>query len=427
MEPIRTTKRALRRLLLDRQGLLAAPQPRADSDEARSKQAMAVIRQLEGVQIDPVSAVRPNQHLTLAARIAGYAPDALNGLLPRGEVFEYIANAACILPMEDYPIFEPTRRLMRQHTEARVEALRPVIEQVLLQLEREGPLPAKAFESDVRVHGYWDDANAAAKTKATSLALQLLVETAQVQIAGRAGNQRLFELSSRYVPADLLRQSDAIGQEEAENAMLLKYYRAYGVFEPSDSRFGWLRLPAQGRRDAIARHVAGGTAAQVAIDGLKQPYYILTADRERLAVHQEADAELDRRGQVDDLANSMNAAMEDDSLPFRFIPPLDNVLWSRKRLEDLFGFEYRWEIYTPAVKRKYGYYAMPILAGDRFIGRMDPRLDTKRRHLTVELLQLEPGLAFDGRFKRKLEDALETFARTHGAETLTIERYALGE
>ncbi|MBM7563124.1 DNA glycosylase AlkZ-like family protein [Paenibacillus sacheonensis] len=412
MDPIRTTKIALKRLLLDRQRLLEPPietdsqvEGKAPGDGMRQC-VLDVIRQLEAVQIDPVAAVRANQHLALAARIAGYEPEALNALLRDHEVFEYIANAACILPMEDYPIFEPIRQRMRQQTQASIESLQPVIGQVLERLDREGPLPAKSFDSEQRVHGYWDDANATAKTKASSLALHLLTDAAEIRIVGREGNQRLFHTALRSVPAELLRASERIDPAEALDAMLRKYFRAFGVFEPSDPRFGWQRLSAQERRHAAARHVEAGTIVPVAVEGLKQPYYILASDRERLSMHE------------------TEAALSEDR-PIRFLPPLDNLLWSRKRLEELFDFTYRWEIYTPAVKRTYGYYAMPILDGDRLIGRMDPRLDTKKRHLSVQLLQLEAGTAYNDRLRTRMELALDAFARTHGAETVSVERYAI--
>ncbi|KIL37350.1 hypothetical protein SD71_01340 [Cohnella kolymensis] len=399
--PVKTTKRALRRFLLETQMLLHPPEESPSSDEAMHRHVMDMIRKLECVQIDPVNAVRPNQHLTLAARIPGYRAETLNELLRGNEIFEYLANAACIIPMQDYAIFEPTRRRFRQHVQSGIDELGEIVGQVLEKLASEGPLPSKAFESDQKVHGYWDNVNA--KTKATSHALNLLTDGAQIRIVGRQGNQRLFDLVERTVPAELLALADQISTADALEAMLHKYFRAYRVFEPSDARFGWQRLGAGERREAIDRHMKSGHVAQVEVEGLTKPYYILASDVGLL------------EGQTD-------ADEIEPGQPVRFLPPLDNLLWSRKRLEDLFDFEYRWEIYTPAVKRKYGYYAMPILAGDRLIGRMDPRLDTKRSHLTVQLLQIEPEIQLTDGLHESVQTALESFARTHGAETVSIEK-----
>lgn len=395
---IRTNKQALRRFLLEKQLLL---KPRSNL-EASSELVLDFIRKLECLQIDPVAAVRANQHLVMSARLAGYEPGLLNDLLSDHKVFEYFANAACIIPMEDYPIFEPTRTRIRERTASAIAALQQVPEQVMDKLRHEGPLPARAFESDIRVHGYWENTNAAAKTKATSHAINLLTDAAHIRIVGREGNQRLFDLTGNSVPADLLRAAGELGREEAERSMLFKYFRAYRVFEPSDARFGWLRYTAAQRRDAVKLLIQSDILTEVEVEGLKHPYYVLTSDAEQLLVHHDSAAE------------EQEQAKEAEASDITFLPPLDNLLWSRKRLEDLFHFEYRWEIYTPAVKRKYGYYAMPILAGDRLIGRMDPRLDRKENALKVELLHFEPDVKVSAQLRKNVKQAVKEFAKANG-------------
>jgi uncharacterized protein YcaQ len=104
------------------------------------------------------------------------------------------------------------------------------------------------------------------------------------------------------------------------------------------------------------------------------------------------------------------------------LAPLDNLLWRRERLEDLFGFRYRWEGYTPLAQRRYGHYAMPILWGSHLIGRLDPRLDRERGRLIVRLLHLERGVAPTRALRRGLQAALETFSAFHGAREFTVER-----
>jgi uncharacterized protein YcaQ len=405
MKPVQTTKRALRRFLLETQLLLHPAEELASSAGAMRQRVLDVIRQLECVQIDPVSAVRPNQHLTLEARIAGYEPGILDELLRTNEIFEYMANAACIIPMEHYPIFEPTRQRLKLQVQSHIDNIWSIAEQVLQKLESEGPLPAKSFESNERVHGYWDNVNA--KTKATSHALNLLTDAAQIRIVGREGNQRLFDVTSRSVPVELRQLAEQIDTIEAREAMMQKYFRAYRVFEPSDPRLGWQRLSAIERREAIELYVKSGEVAPVEVAGLNKLYYILASDRDRLSVHEDEDR--------------ARAIENEAELSIHFLPPLDNLLWSRKRLTVLFDFDYRWEIYTHAVKRKYGYYAMPILAGDRLIGRMDPRLDKKQGHLKVQLLQIDPEIDFNERLRDSVQRALETFAHLHGAITVSIE------
>ncbi|MBP3964047.1 winged helix-turn-helix domain-containing protein [Paenibacillus lignilyticus] len=409
MTPIQTTKRALRRFLLEKQLLLDSQPSSMNVNATMPQRVLDVIRQLECIQIDPVAAVRPNQHLALSARIPGYEPDALNVLLSSNEVFEYMANAACIIPMSDYPFFEPTRQRLRENIQPHLDQIAPVVEQVLQRLEMEGPLSAKSFDSSERVHGYWDNVNVNAKTKATSHALNLLTDAAQIRIVGREGNQRRFHLTSQTVPARLIQQAENIDEQVALEAMLLKYFRAYRVFDASDPRLGWQRLRASERRETIDSHIREGIVSPVDVTGLDKPYYILAEDMERLLAHIDEERELPHYE-------------EDADATVHFLPPLDNLLWSRKRLTDLFEFDYRWEIYTPAVKRTYGYYAMPILAGDRFIGRMDPRLDKKQGQLTVEYLQIDPDIDFTKKLKDQVYSSLEAFAKAHGATTVSVAR-----
>jgi len=142
------------------------------------------------------------------------------------------------------------------------------------------------------------------------------------------------------------------------------------------------------------------------IDGVRRLYFLLAEDEGRLRRH-ERDAS--RTRQITDA-------------PVRFLAPLDNLLWRRERVRDFFDFDYIWEVYVPPAKRAYGYYTMPILAGDRFIGRFDPRLDRERGRLVINLLHLERGVRATARLRTALEDALHAFARFHGASELRIVR-----
>lgn len=395
----------VRRFLLEAQGLLpgAGIAPESPGQRATPDTVLQMLRRLECVQLDPVAAVERNQHLALAARMPGYKPELLEELLSQGRIFEYLANAACAIPIEDYPLFGPTRRLWRERLQGELEALGPVVAEVMARLEAEGPLPARAFTAARRVSGYWDSAP---KTKATSHALNVLADAGEIMVVRREKGERFFDLPQRAVPADFLRRSEEMEPEAAWAALLEKYLRAYRVFDLGDFRFGWRRMAAAERRAVVAGLVQAGQVVPLQIEGVRRQYYVLAADLDRLrAWAREAPAEepLPVEG------------------PVRFLPPLDNLLWRRERLLDLFGFAYTWEVYYPPAKRRYGYYAMPILAGDRLIGRMDPRLDRTRGRLVVRLLQIEPDLSLTSPLRRALQEGLEAFARFHGAGDWVVE------
>lgn len=392
------SKTAVRRFLLDVQGLLPVPA----SDMISSDRVLDVIRTLECVQIDPVAAVERNQHLVLATRSPNYTPAALEQLLLRGQVFEYMANAACVIPMEDYPMFEAVRRRFQSRLQGELEELGPVVQGVLDRFEAEGPLPSRAFKAVERVHGYWD--NDHPKTKATSHALNLLHDVGRIHVVRREGNVRFFDICERAVPRDLRNQAEVMDMTEASAALVDKYVRAYRVFDIADARFGWQPMTAAQRRDTVMRRVQEGSVVPLQMEGIRRPYFILASDIDKLREHV--------RGERDECSTE----------PVCFLPPLDNLLWRRDRVMDLFDFTYTWEVYQPLAKRRYGYYALPILAGDRLIGRIDPQLDRASGRLNIRLLQIEPSVRWSKPLRKHVQRALESFARFHQAKEIHVER-----
>jgi uncharacterized protein YcaQ len=400
--PFPIDRLSVRRFLLGTQYLLSDSIVPSHTED--TEVTMGIIRSLECVQLDPVSAVERNQHLVLAARNPNYRPDQLNQLLTQGKVFEYIANAACVIPMEDYPIVEPIRERVRARVMNLLQEMDPVVQVVLTRLKEEGSLPSRAFRSTKRVHGYWD--NIAPKTKDTSLALNLLLDAGIIRVVCREGLERFFGLTEKTVHTDELRNAENINPSEAKQALLEKYMRAYRVFDIQDPRFGWQKITASEKRAEIERLVQNGTVIPLQVEGVKRQYYILADDLDRLQ-------EMER--------TTKNEGSPDEG-PIRFLPPLDNLLWRRERLVDFFDFDYKWEIYIPESKRRYGYYAMPILCGDRLIGRLDPRLDRKGNRLIVRLLQLDNDVQVTPQLLTRLHEALESFAKFHGVNEFVIEK-----
>src|SRR3989442_4232761 len=249
------TRQGIRRFLLEAQDLLGDHHYRPAA-VATSGQVLREIRRLEAVQLDPVAAVERNQHLVLAARVPGYTPALLEGLLGGGQIFEYWGHAACVFPIEDYPNFEGKRRALRKRLAPQLAPLRSVAKAVLARLEREGPLPARAFTGAPRIRGWWDTAGP--KTKVTSHALTLLMGTGQVMVARRDGVERYFDLPQRVVPPEVLRHAADIAPQDANEALFAKYMRALRVFDLSDGTFGWRRIPAKQRRAIVARLIRAG-------------------------------------------------------------------------------------------------------------------------------------------------------------------------
>jgi uncharacterized protein YcaQ len=382
---LKATREQVVRFLLEAQGLVK--HGRTDP--------LAEIRRLECVQIDPVAAVERNQHLVLSARIPSYRPESLDALLAAGKTFEYFSNAAMVMPMEDYPIFAGSRRRYTKGIAKYLAPLGDIPNEIRTVLRDRGPQPARAFESEHRVRGWWDTKGP--RTKATSYALGLLLYSGEVMVVRREGSTRFFDLAEHAVPRALFDAGERMPTEEADALLFAKYCRGLRLFDTGDPHFGWRRpFPVAERKKALKHD----SLVQLEIVGVKRPYWMLESDVESL--------ERKRRTPTESLA--------------RFLPPLDNLMWHRRRLEDLFGFEYRWEVYTPAHRRRYGYYTMPILFDDQLIGRFDPTLDRERGRLVVHGLYLEPGIRVTDRLRLVLRRSLVLFARWHGATEVRLSR-----
>lgn len=396
---------AVRRLLLAHTGLLRWQRgrpPHAEGAPWREQLhgevgALEALRRLEAVQVDPVAVVDRNHHLVLRNRVGAYRPEHLEALYHRRLVFEYEANARCVLPIEDYPLFEPVRERFRADRPAWPAALDTAMRDVAESLGAKGPLPARHLESDERVAGYWDDAP---RTKATSQALEHLWELGEVVVAFRRGDERHFALTRDWLSgsaastaaAGEARPAEAAGADPWE-PLLRKYLRAYGVADPADFRFGWRKWSAKERRSAVERLTREGVLVPVELAGVRRRYFVL-ADLVPL------------------LTGVSRARVAPDVY---LLPPLDNVVWRRERLVDLFGFEYTWEIYVPPRKRRFGPYSMPVLEGDRFVGRLDARMNRAGGALHVERMTFEPGVEPSARRLQSVREAIESLAADLGA------------
>lgn len=402
---MKISKGAARRFLLYKQGLLAGPA--AWQNELQGAEGTkAALARLEAVQLDPIAVVERNHHLVLRNRVKNYRPEHLDQLFEQKAAFEYLANARCVIPMQDLPDFWPIMLEARQlpAREAITASLKEVVEHLA---NTKLATPRQIGNDGPRLMGL--GYNPPDKdSKASGRAIDLLWLGGEIFVAKREGNEKWYALATEYVPTELPRLAPELpetggGGELARpwmaphttggwnDFLVEKYLRAYRLADLGDFRFGWQKRTAKERQALAEQRVAAGEWIRVEIEGVRRPYYALAEDAPLLAEAETWEAEPE----------------------IRFIAPLDNLLWRRPRLVDLFDFDYTWEVYTPAAKRQYGYYAMPILYGERLVGRLDPKLDRKRKTLIINLLQLEAKVD-----RRRLKGALNAFARWHGAEAI---------
>ncbi len=357
---------------------------------------LQLVRDLECIQLDPVALLGRNQDLVLGARLQRSPQGILDALLSQGDLIEYEANAASIMPIEDMVWLKGIQLRMRQALQPQLDSMESVVEHVLKRLNQEGPLPARAFLTQQRVAGYWD--TDVATTKATSHALNLLRDAGIIRVVARDGGHRLFDLMERGLRSSVVDAWRAISPEEADRGLLYKYVRAYGVMDIGDPRFGWRRMRMKDRQDQVKHLLETRRITPLAIEGVDRSYY---ANTESLELLEQCRHRSEPRG---------------EEAPIRFLPPLDNLLWRRERLQDIFDFNYRWEIYIPQSKRQFGAYVMPILSGSTLIGRLSARTIRDSQTLQVIGTWWEPSTRRTKALGKRALQGVENFSRHLGMQ-----------
>jgi uncharacterized protein YcaQ len=376
------SKETARRFLISRQGFQLG----------KGKEgALEAIKRLECVQVDPVRVVHRNHHLVLYSRVTDYKPSHLEALLYRDRaVFEYWCNEKSIIPTEEFRYFRyRMQNYMEFHSpfyerlKAQRKKLEDAIHLVLSKIKAEGPLSAEEFKGGK------------VGSKTANRVLSLLWDCGKVMIHHVEGDRRYYDLTEHTLPRNL---DKAIpNREEYERFMIRKYMRAYSFVDVRDWRFGWLTLKGSQRKTIVEEMVRSGELYPVKIDSVKHVYYVL---RERLSTLE---------------------AVEDSSVEEKvhLIAPLDNLIWNRRVISEIFGFTYAWEIYKVPEKRQYGYYTMPILYGTKFVGRLDPKLDRASKTMIINSLALE-GEPVEEDFVFELAKKLRDFLHFHDATRVSI-------
>lgn len=365
---IRISARDARRLAVTAQRLAGA-RPRATSAGV-----LHVIKDIGYLQLDPTNVVARNPYLVLWSRLGHYDTTLLDDLLARHRaLFE---TPSLILPVSDLGLHSATMRAYRRvsagsgwgpsgrgkWTEIATRWIRKnaaLRRSVLARLRREGPLPLSAFEGRAVVSwtsGEWDS------ERNVALMLSVLQRRGEVVVSGRRRGQKLWAIADGWLP-----KVAPLPPTERARQAVLRSLRANGIATKRHLRwyyaFNRHLTPA-----ALVSLEKEGAVVRVEVDGVPGPHY--------------ATSDVERR---------LRAVREEWEPRTTLLSPFDNLIMDRFNANDLFDFFYRIEIYTPARLRKRGYWAMPVLHGDRIVGSVDPRVDRDRSELVVNRVVLEPG------------------------------------
>ena len=342
-----------------------AAQGFADPRPAGTRSGWAVRRLLDRVglvQIDSVNVLQRAHYLPLFSRAGPYDTALLDRAAhyaPR-KLFEYWGHEASLIPVGLQPALR--WRMERATDDAwggmrRIQAERPdLVARVLEEVRARGPIAASevlAEERPARTGPWWDWSD-------VKRAFEWLFWSGQVTSARRRGFERLYDLPERVLPADVI-ATPTPPVDAAQRTLLRVAARALGVATERDLR-DYFRLPVADARRGVAALVEAGELWPVEVEGWRGPAYLDPAAR------------LPRRVRARAL-----------------IGPFDSLVWERPRVERVFGFRYRIEIYVPKPQRVHGYYVLPFLLGDRLVARVDLKADRQGGRLLVQAAHAEPG------------------------------------
>jgi len=276
-----------------------------------------------------------------------------------------------IFPVEDWPYFSRHRQhySKRSYPAEYINQAGSLRQDVLKEIKKRGPLSSLDLDINDPVDWAWGT------TKAGRAALEMLFLDGEIVVHHRVGTRRYFELAERIVPPYLYTKDNQYKDLETyQDWHVLRRVGGLGLAHPGagEQWGGMLGMKSAERKAALQRLVEGTVLVQVSIKGLEpHPFYLRRSD---IAVLEKVS-----KGR-----QPKNGAA--------IIAALDNLMWDRKLIRMIFDFEYIWEVYKPAAKRKYGYYVLPIIFGDRFVGRFEPSFDRKKGVFSIQNWWWEKGV-----------------------------------
>jgi uncharacterized protein YcaQ len=346
MEKLTLSKQQARRFLLYHQGLWPP------YELAGKAGVMKYIQRVGCIQFDPLNIAGHNHELVLQSRVAGFKPALLQSLLydERKLVDAWDKNMS-IYPVEDWPYFSRNRKSARQrlgHSERPAVA---VLDQVRQAIEERGPLSSIDLDFDQSVDWSW------APTRLSRAALESMYFWGELIVHHKIHTRKVYDFAKRHISKDLLQAPDPNPtQAQYHDWYVLRRMGAIGLLwnRPGDAWLGISGFKSPQRQTAWERLLERQEIVELQVEGLRWPLYLRSQDQTRL------------ERILDGHAPSKQAAV---------IAPLDNLLWDRRLIQALFDFEYVWEVYKPVEERRYGYYVLPVLYGDRFVARFEPGKD----------------------------------------------------
>ena len=391
---MKISRQQARRFILAYQGLWPTHQFKG------KKGILEYIRRVGCIQFDPLNIAGHNQELVLQARIPGFRSDMLQELLYQDrKLIDGWDKVMSIYSSEDWPYFARRRNAVREHhhKHPRGKPVLKVLPQVRQIIEEQGPISSLDLKLKKIVDWSW------APTSLGRAALESMYSWGELIIHHKVHTRKVYDFTHRHLPQKLLSTPEPNETEEQfQNWFVQRRLGSVGLLW-SKAGDAWLEMPgikSQQRQATLERLQRQRLVSSVQVEDMEHPLYLRSRDQELLHTT------------IESRKRSAQAAI---------IAPLDNLLWDRKFVEELFNFRYRWEVYKPVKKREYGYYVLPVLYGDRFVARFEPGKDKKNKRLIVKNWWWEPKVKQSERLRHSLRRCFERFMRFLELDELQID------
>lgn len=394
------TNKQARQFILLKHGLLGA-------HKFIGKQgALEFVRQAGCIQFDPVDSCGKNAELTLQSRVKNFTKQTLSELLYTDRsLVDFPDKNLSIFPTEDWPYFQRYRQAAKDGGRNFPE-LEELEKQAIEYIRINGAvssddLPMQGsihWHSSIHWSGVWNG-----NTNAARAVLEQLYSTGVLIIHHKNGSRKYYDLADKYLPAQLLDSPDPLPDDFAHKKWrVLRRIGAVGLLwnRPSDAWLNIWDMKSLERIQIFKELLSEGKILAVQVEGISAELYYRAED------HPLLETVLENR---------------DYKPRCEFLAPLDCFLWDRKLIKALFDFEYSWEIYTPAPKRKYGFYVLPILYGDRFAGRIEAVCQSKTNVLLIKNIWYEDGVRQTKKLLSEIDKTLKRFARFNQCGSIQFE------
>lgn len=386
------TKRQARRFLLAHQGLWPPYELEGKSG------VIETLRRVGCIQFDPLDIVGRNPELVLQARVSDFRPVMLRELLYEDrKLLDGWDKNMSIYGVADWPYFRRRRESALRYYGESSRPATAILPQIRKAIEERGPLSSIDLDFDQTVDWSW------APTRIARAALESMYSWGELIVHHKVHTRKVYDFASRHIPEKLLSATDPNETEEQyHDWRVLRRIGGVGLLW-GKSGDAWLGIPgikSKERTAVLTRLLEQGKVVEVRVEGIGPPFYMRSEDKPRLSQTLDSDSPSPRA---------------------TVMAPLDNLLWDRRLAKELFDFDYVWEVYKPVAERRWGYYVLPILYGDRFVARFEPGRDKESGALMIKNWWWESGIIPSKRMRSALRRCFKRFLRYLGTDALRMD------